>query len=870
MNKILVGMLCSSLMLGLASCGEDAGKGMTATGRISPTVEVSRLVVTAESRSEKAEPEATETSETSGIYENHRNHLNTITADQLKLTLKDGEGNVVGTWPSLSEFPADEEFRVGSYTLEASLGDETTEGFEKPYFFGSTTLTVAENKTTSADLKALLANAGVAVTFTEKFQGYFSDYKITLQSAKGTSPQVLTKDETRPLYVLAGNVKMTLTATRPNGQLYEVSIGNFTAVANTIHGISLDLDGEFGKTSITVTFDDTITGTDPITIDLSEELTEPEAPYMTATGFANGDNITFVEKNMPSDIDPAIHITSKGGLKSATLTIDGKGYELLNATDAAELTGLGMKLIGMEAGAKMARIDFGGYLNLLSVADNKTSIGKSFSLTVTDANDKTVETPIGFSCTVNKLVYKLLSLQQNIPSEPGAEAAGTFSYNGIDPNGSIVVKVFTERGTYDVLTPTFTPGSSAGEFTFSVPVPAMREVTVGLACKSTEGSSASSSTVAPTTTATTNRLCPAFKLVAQDNDIYTKEGVLKAEVSDKASASLFLDYLKDLQAGKITAQFTTTASGATATSRMVGDELYVDVKSITPSDTPSSIKVTFTLAGCKGEGTFTPEAATQLPNSGFDEWTSEKKGDLQYLWKTSNWETQNILTTSTSGSGIGSAAIIGGCSYKATSGTIPANGRSTQSFADGGLVGTVKHSDGHTTGNANLHSNKQKSGSNAALVRTVGWGSGNKASASSGEFGTCQNKTSGELKMEGYAFASRPSALSFYYHYDVVKSGNGDYGTVEVIIYDNAGNVLAKNNMNLTEQSSYKQITLPLSYTKVGKAAKISVKFVSSANSKALEQDTKYWNVPGARNTSGGEYVGSELYVDDIELIYNR
>lgn len=850
-------MLCSSLMLGLASCGEDAGKGMTATGRISPTVEVSRLVVTAESRSEKAEPEATETSETSGIYENHRNHLNTITADQLKLTLKDGEGNVVGTWPSLSEFPADEEFRVGSYTLEASLGDETTEGFEKPYFFGSTTLTVAENKTTTADLKALLANAGVAVTFTEKFQGYFSDYKITLQSAKGTSPQVLTKDETRPLYVLAGNVKMTLTATRPNGQLYEVSIGNFTAVANTIHGISLDLDGEFGKTSITVTFDDTITGTDPITIDLSEELTEPEAPYMTATGFANGDNITFVEKNMPSDIDPAIHITSKGGLKSATLTIDGKGYELLNATDAAELTGLGMKLIGMEAGAKMARIDFGGYLNLLSVADNKTSIGKSFSLTVTDANDKTVETPIGFSCTVNKLVYKLLSLQQNIPSEPGAEAAGTFSYNGIDPNGSIVVKVFTERGTYDVLTPTFTPGSSAGEFTFSVPVPAMREVTVGLACKSTEGSSASSSTVAPTTTATTNRLCPAFKLVAQDNDVYAWQGVLKAEVANSEFATIFNSYLKDLKAGKVTSQFTTTASGAAATSRMVGDDLYVDVKSVTPSANPSAIKVTGTLANAgKGEGTFTPEAATQLPNGNLN--ADAKINGSASHWENyefeGGWGTNNAMTTS-EGANYG---------YVRISGTIPENS-------------------GHN--------------GKAVLIRTCGWGSGNTATSSKGSKGICKNTDAGLFHLGairesrpssypkndntdrtsagpvstddlncGIAFASRPAGLSFWYKY--APKNSADKGFVEIWVKDASGNILAHQTDNLGASNSFTKKTINLNYpASCEKSAKIYVKFLSTYDRQFLERTDANFSGPGFGR---GTFMGSQLTIDDIELIYNR
>lgn len=54
----------------------------------------------------------------------------------------------------------------------------------------------------------------------------------------------------------------------------------------------------------------------------------------------------------------------------------------------------------------------------------------------------------------------------------------------------------------------------------------------------------------------------------------------------------------------------------------------------------------------------------------------------------------------------------------------------------------------------------------------------------------------------------------------------------------------------------------------ISKAAKISVKFKSSDNSSAMSKDTKFWRCPGVKNVSGGEYVGSELYIDDIVLNY--
>lgn len=144
-----------------------------------------------------------------------------------------------------------------------------------------------------------------------------------------------------------------------------------------------------------------------------------------------------------------------------------------------------------------------------------------------------------------------------------------------------------------------------------------------------------------------------------------------------------------------------------------------------------------------------------------------------------------------------------------------------------------------------------------------------------GNFGTeVNNMTPGELKLEDYTFGSRPSALSFYYHYDVVKAGNGDFGTVEIEVLDQDGQTIASGNANITEPESdklgqYQEMRLNLKYDiHSQKASKISIKFVSSVNPAALKKDKDFWNLPGYNNLSGGEYVGSELYVDDITLIY--
>ena len=47
------------------------------------------------------------------------------------------------------------------------------------------------------------------------------------------------------------------------------------------------------------------------------------------------------------------------------------------------------------------------------------------------------------------------------------------------------------------------------------------------------------------------------------------------------------------------------------------------------------------------------------------------------------------------------------------------------------------------------------------------------------------------------------------------------------------------------------------------------MRFVSSANESIYNSEsTSNWRCPGVKNTSGGEYTGSELYIDDITLTY--
>lgn len=182
------------------------------------------------------------------------------------------------------------------------------------------------------------------------------------------------------------------------------------------------------------------------------------------------------------------------------------------------------------------------------------------------------------------------------------------------------------------------------------------------------------------------------------------------------------------------------------------------------------------------------------------------------------------------------------------------------------------------------------SGSKAALVRTIGWGKGN--SAISGISGICKYIDAGLLHLgssrtgrpDGYgdgvtqgiittddldcgiAFASRPASLSFKYKY-TNKNAN-DKGYAEIWVKDASGKTIASGNVNLDPASAYQTKTISLSYAAgAAKGAKIYIKFLSTNSRDFLAKNSDNISGPGIAN-SDGNYLGSQLYIDDITLNY--
>lgn len=138
-----------------------------------------------------------------------------------------------------------------------------------------------------------------------------------------------------------------------------------------------------------------------------------------------------------------------------------------------------------------------------------------------------------------------------------------------------------------------------------------------------------------------------------------------------------------------------------------------------------------------------------------------------------------------------------------------------------------------------------------------------------GELFVGQANDDGSHKTDGHAFASRPSALKFYYRY---ASNNGEKFPVTIYIKGEKGNKLAEEYVEIqAPQSSatWYSYELPLQYDVTDEKASLIYISFRTANttspSVAKDIDNAEHEIAGIKQKA---HFGSELRIDDVELVY--
>lgn len=221
------------------------------------------------------------------------------------------------------------------------------------------------------------------------------------------------------------------------------------------------------------------------------------------------------------------------------------------------------------------------------------------------------------------------------------------------------------------------------------------------------------------------------------------------------------------------------------------------------------------------------EIPMQLPNSGMEDWYEEDQSDHKNLWfpylqgEVENlWSTNNAETTN----------------YR------------SESFCS---TSAVKQS-------ANKHN-----GDYAAWIRTVGHGILN---TNVGSFMGINGSITGDhtigLLTYSDEFTVRPTKLEFYYRY--VPNGD-DQGVIEVKIENQEQNiVLYQTSQTIDAANAYVKYELPIEYVNQNmNASHLTITFKSGS---------KHTDVVKAKVRGDGadEHYGSELYIDDISLVYDK
>lgn len=744
-----------------------------------------------------------------------RAEVDELTVHDLTLTLSKADGSMERSF-AYDDFDPGEGFTVGKYTMTASYGDPEEEGFNKTAVFASAELTVTEGQSTAVELIAKPNKAMVILEFDESLTNYLSDIEAKVRTAYNSTEFPL--DETRHVYVRPGHVAVDLSFTKPNGMKGTSEVYAFDAQARHRYKVTLRLaESTGGVEGITVSYDDGLTE-EEVDVDISDKVLAIVAPEITLEGVTEGEVVSVVEGS-PLPVKPTMKVTAKGAIKSALLvtsgTITEKGWpdqiDLATASinQLSSLEAMGLRGAStFRNGSKFAALDFSEVANNIDPTV-ETASPNMFSLTVTDATGKIAEAT-GFGIKVNKLDLTLRAIE-GVKYDLNSMVDVLMTYNGSAPLKNVVkFEYLTTMGMFSPTTVAEVTAGSRSTDVYTVTINIPDDAQTPIVLKATGGS-----------VTTDEIIIPAYErpvLTINPDDVFATSLWASVSVGD------------DLKGRTLELQYSTNGSNynKATVSEDRGD--YHISAGLTPGTTYKIRAKAGTVLSNIVE--ITTEADTQLPNGDMESWTTSHVacgayGMDNYI-PAEPWATLNNLTTSAANQ---------------------LDGRSIH-------VATVETDDAHS--------------GKAAAIRTVGWG----ASGATPYNKQPENHTAGELYLGSYSdlahygmdFASRPSALKFWYKFSEFNSG--DKAMVEIEVLDADGNIIAQGNGTYGNTNTYTEETIQLSYSRgSAKAASLRVKFRSSDKATVSGSDVAHLST-GLFTDHNQHATGATFYVDDITLLY--
>lgn len=838
MNKNYL-MLLALVALGLSACRSDE-RTPSGGGYLAVRVAADNEVVSAASRAEG-----------DGIPD----------VGDFSLSIAKENGELVSKWDKFSDYDAEATVvPVGTYTVSASYGDATTEGFDGLSYAGSTTANVAEGETTDVTIDCTINKARVSISYTDAFKSYFTSYSAYVSSSRGNKIDY-TADETRAAYFTPGSLDVYLNVTRP-GVSGSVALKVKTLAAEVKHEYRLTMDVDAGTSTLNIIFNDDPESTQNVEFNISDAALNAPAPTIVAHGFTSGEAMEVVEGgsvegtlqaylNAPSGLAGCELVTSSAALKAQGWP-EKVDLMALSAEDQQKLTELGLVMKGLgSTHDKIATVEFQNVVPYLYCTGDGNE-EHSFTLTATDVYGKTTETPLVLNVTSRNNGFAV-TLPESVPY-----GSNTMSFTmNLEGDASKVKFYYYNLGAFQLFTSENVSISSEGTthiVTLTYPDPLI-DTESDVKFKAEYGSK----TIEKTFKVEDPELTLSLK--NGDVDVWATKAYVKVEASAKSRASRTISsstveiQYKDGEVWKVWPNqsydsekglFLLTGMGEGATdTNGVAYTLRAAYKR-------SGEVVTYS-----GELPITTEAKTQIPNSGFDDWYTDSKeqwsvglfknikwffyypfqqGDEGHWWSTNNeraqaWTVAPVYVTTC-------PAVI---------------------YTYDTRTGEGKAAEIHTSG----------SGGEYASTSTSMYPES--AFAGSIFIGSYSWSDKSEHKSLGHSFNTRPLGLSFWYKYKPYKTD-----AFKVLVEVKSGETVIAAGEYVPEAYSsedleYQQHTISLEYTNsLLKATSISVQFLSTNKTSFTENDLQKNGTLTLTDCadSWNAHFGSFLKIDDVELIY--
>lgn len=886
-------MLLSVLALSLSGCQRDDDDRNTGYGTMNIQLSANPSVIeVGASSNTRGKSDSIKTTRADGIVPE---------AKDFRLAICKGEEEIK-SWNTFAEFSPTDKIPVGEFTLKASYGDSKKEGFDSPYYEGSVPVRIVDKEDTPVDLTCYLARVQLTVNCSEAVQKYFKSFKMQVRSSAGT-PIDISKTETRSAYLQSGLLVLEAQLEKQNGTTSKLELLRVAATEARQHYIvNVDVNGgDVGSGTLNVTYH-TVKSEEKVEIDLSDASLNIKAPEFTASGIENGGGVTLSEGAQPDGLK--ITLNARAGIRHCDLIINSpylnssevgiaQTIELVPAEEAGKaakqkVVDKGLRLLGLEESIeKLALIDFTQLvMNMLCVSDaDETS---TFTLRATDKRGVVQEQEFSFNTTLQSNLFSLPAIEKTVMIG-GTEAETTINLltsgvTGEQDVNNVIFEYKNASGVWAAAETEWVSDDATEIKKHTVKIKKLPEVYRNLTLRARYGSKTS-------VEQTLSYYIPDFTITAEPADIWARKATMKVEANSIAERDAVLKYLKLIYDGK---EIPTTKKDNTF--------LWTG---LTPGQTYKVIGV----CNAGGEVSLSKdydletEKNLQLPNCNFESWQVKpynngnkinwggpwsKLADYLVYW---NGESTYEQKTIEAKEPVGWVTV--------NSKTMPNNPSEMNTWY---IVPTTDQTNSIVS-----------DGNTSVLVRNVAWSSSGRAIPVYGEIGKWASKdkcyktfpgfnvlnpptidlsnsagrlflgaysynhsTGVDIYTEGYSFVCRPLKMTFKYKYISKTSGviAKDQAYVRVMLRKGTMSIFKDKEfidleLDPTSNVLTKSVEFLYPSEECEKPDNICVMFCSSIKGKSMKQSEEKVDNPSKESCISQACVtGSELYIDDIELIY--